>query len=71
MRVRNLILLTVVGIAVQGMLSGQVSYDRLLKSQQESRNWMTYSGGYSSWRYSTLNQVRRENVPNLKVEWVY
>ena len=62
MNIRSFILLSVLGISVQGTLSGQVTYDRLLKSHDESRNWITYSGGYRSWRYSALEQIHRENA---------
>jgi alcohol dehydrogenase (cytochrome c) len=52
-------------------LHGQVTYDRLINASQDPANWMTYSGRYSSWRYSALDQITRENVRNLKVKWVY
>ena len=32
---------------------------------------MTYSGSYRSWRYSSLDQITRQNASRLKVEWVY
>ena len=34
-------------------------------------NWTTYSGAYNGWRHSTLDQINRANVANLKVAWVY
>jgi alcohol dehydrogenase (cytochrome c) len=49
----------------------QVTYDRLLKAQQDPANWLTYSGSYSSWRFSKLDQINRENVNRLRVKWVY
>ncbi len=51
--------------------AGQVTYDRLLHAHNDSANWLTYSGAYRGWRYSGLEQVRRENVHKLKVKWVY
>ncbi len=51
-------------------LFGQVTYERLLKAPSEPNNWMTYSGSYKSWRYSSLDQINRQNVANLKVAWV-
>jgi len=52
-------------------LPAQVSYERLLKAAGDSGNWLTYSGTYRSWRYSALDQVRRENTRLLKVKWIY
>jgi glucose dehydrogenase len=51
-------------------LFGQVTYERLLKSAAEPGNWLTYSGSYQSWRYSTLDQINRENVSALRLVWV-
>ena len=55
-------------------LSGQglpVTYERLLKADQEPGNWLTYSGSYSGWRYSKLNQITAQNVKNLRVKWLF
>ena len=30
----------------------QVSFDRILRADQEPQNWLTYSGSYTSQRYS-------------------
>lgn len=49
----------------------QVSYQRLLRAESEPANWLTYSGGYRSHRYSALNQVNTQNVTQLKQAWVY
>ena len=35
-----------------GLLSGQVTYDRILHADREPQNWLTYSGGYAGNRYS-------------------
>jgi alcohol dehydrogenase (cytochrome c) len=53
------------------LASEQVTYDRLLASSKDSSNWLTYSGGYRSWRYSGLNQISTVNAAKLKLEWVY
>jgi glucose dehydrogenase len=49
----------------------QVSYERLVKAAEDSGNRLTYSGTYRSWRYSELDQIRRENARSLKVKWIY
>src|SRR5262249_47433309 len=35
------------------------------------QNWLTYSGGYASQRYSALDQITPANVKNLKLQWAY
>jgi glucose dehydrogenase len=68
---------TVVAILVTAAswtLSGQsapVTSDRLLKADQEPGNWLMYSGTYSGWRYSKLNQITSQNVKNLRVKWLF
>jgi alcohol dehydrogenase (cytochrome c) len=52
-------------------LQAQVTYDRLLHADREPQNWLTYSGGYASNRYSSLTRINRENIKNLQLKWVY
>jgi alcohol dehydrogenase (cytochrome c) len=49
----------------------QVSYERLLSAAREPQNWLTYSGSYSGWRYSTLNQINTHNTPQLALQWAF
>ncbi len=65
----NRILLPLVFLV--GSLAAQVTYDRILQADREPQNWLTYSGGYSSLRYSLLTQINRDNVKNLQLKWVY
>jgi alcohol dehydrogenase (cytochrome c) len=48
-----------------------VTYERLLKADQEPGNWLMYSSTYNGWRYSRLNQITAQNVKNLKVKWLF
>ena len=54
-----------------GALVAQVTYDRILHADREPQNWLTYSGDYSSHRFSPLTQINRDNVKNLQMKWVY
>ncbi|HKW99099.1 MAG TPA: PQQ-dependent dehydrogenase, methanol/ethanol family [Bryobacteraceae bacterium] len=63
--------LALVAAALAASLPAQVTYERLLNAQREPGNWLTYSGGYRSWRYSPLDQINRDNAQRLKVKWVY
>ena len=50
-------------------VSAQVSYQRILNAADEPGNWLTYNGGYSSQRYSRLDQLTPENVDQLQLQW--
>ena len=52
-------------------LRAQVTSERLLRAAEEPQNWLTYSGNYTSNRYSTLRQIDPGNVKNLEQKWVY
>jgi len=49
----------------------QVTYERLLGAPREPQNWLTYSGRYSGWRYSILNQVNTDNAARLGMRWAF
>ncbi len=49
----------------------QVTYERLLAADKEPQNWLTYSGSYRGWRYSSLDQIHRGNAGSLKVRWIH
>jgi quinohemoprotein ethanol dehydrogenase len=50
---------------------GNVPYERILQSANDSINWLTYSGDYASCRYSRLSNINTGNVSKLSVAWVY
>jgi alcohol dehydrogenase (cytochrome c) len=62
------VILLVVGTTV---LTAQVTYERILQAEKEPGNWLTYSGSYKSHHYSTLDQIKRDNVKNLELQWVF
>jgi alcohol dehydrogenase (cytochrome c) len=49
----------------------QVTPDRLLNSDKEPQNWLTYSGDYSGRRFSLLDQINTANASKLVAKWVY
>jgi alcohol dehydrogenase (cytochrome c) len=52
------------------VLDAQVTPDRLVRAAQEPHNWLTYSGGYASQRYSPLREITPSNVRNLELKWI-
>jgi alcohol dehydrogenase (cytochrome c) len=62
------LLLTIV--ATSYVADAQVTSDRLVRAAQEPQNWLSYSGGYFSQRYSLLREITPANVRNLELKWM-
>ena len=64
---------TVVGLSLILSIGAhaQVTFERLLNSNKEPQNWLTYSGDYSGKRFSPLGQINASNAPSLTAKWVY
>ena len=67
---RNICLLVACAVACAAPAAAQVSFDRILKADQEPQNWLTYSGALNGQRYSPLTQITPDNAKNLQLEWV-
>src|ERR1051325_3457397 len=52
-------------------LSSDLGADRLVNAASEARNWLMYSGGYFSQRYSRLTEITPANAKNLELKWMY
>ena len=63
-------LLALAGLIASTELHAQVTYDRILRADDEPENWLTYNGNYSSQRHSRLEQITRENVDDLELKWM-
>ena len=46
-------------------------YADLLADEANGADWLSYSGGYKSERFSPLTQITPANVDQLKVMWAY
>src|SRR5207244_6924016 len=68
-------LLAVAGAAasVMGALpvsaADQVNQERLLGVDKEPGNWLHHHQNYSAHRFSSLKEINRDSVKNLKVAW--
>src|SRR5687767_10013922 len=74
MRIRQTRALATLTVFAAAVFYGQnlpVTYERILKADQEPGNWLTYSNTYNSWRYSRLNQINTQNVKDLRVKWMF
>jgi len=52
-------------------LPAQVTSDRLMHSDKEPQNWLSYSGGYQSQRCTALKEITPANVKNLELQWAF
>jgi alcohol dehydrogenase (cytochrome c) len=67
----RVILLLITAVAPAGGQGLPVTYERLLKADQEPGNWLMYSNTYNGWRFSRLDQITTANVKNLHVKWLF
>jgi alcohol dehydrogenase (cytochrome c) len=68
---RKIVLVLLIAAGIGAALRAQVTLDRLLNADREPQNWLTYSGGYKSWRHSTLKQITPTNAKDLEMKWVF
>ena len=59
-----------VSALVLGAAAAQAN-DELLVMQNNPANWVMPNGNYSSQRYSTLSQINKDNVRDLRVAWTF
>ena len=67
---RKLPLFLLLGALVPMAAIAQVTSQRIESTAGEPQNWLTYSGAYSSQRYSTLTQINQANVKDLEQKWI-
>jgi alcohol dehydrogenase (cytochrome c) len=68
---RLLMVAALAALSVPALGVAQVPYERILDAASEPGNWLTYSGTYGAHRYSTLDQIDRDNVGRLQPAWIY
>lgn len=72
-RARHRLAALVLGVAC-GLFqtaSADTPYAALLADEANGDDWLSYSGGYKSERFSPLSQINTVNVDQLKVKWAY
>jgi len=68
---RPTIVLLLAAASLSFQAPAQVSMDRLVHSGDTPQDWLNYSGGFLSQRYSALDQVTPGNVKNLEQKWIF
>ena len=56
-------------LAAGSALAADIDGKRLVNSDKEPGNWMSYHGSYKSWHYSALDQINTRNVGKLREAW--
>ena len=67
----NILRVTLLMFLGGSVLIGQVTSERLLHADKEPGNWLTYSGTYRSNHYSPLDQIKKSNLDDLELKWVF
>ncbi len=67
--VAMLVLLALAGVAA--LAAAEVNSNRLEAATGEPSNWLTYYGSYDAWRYTTLDQINRANISELRPVWAF
>src|SRR6267378_2366082 len=55
--------------ALPARAADEVTHDRLLNADKEPANWLHHHKNFSATRFSSLNDINRNNVKNLRVAW--
>ena len=76
MRIRKPLTASVAGLVGGALvaavaLAGDVTHDRLVNSEAEPENWINHHGNYESHRFSSLDEINRDNVRDLRVAFTW
>ncbi len=58
MRPIHLVTFLITALLIPALLPAQVPYERLVNAENEPESWLTYSGTYTSHRFSGLDWSR-------------
>src|SRR5579883_2852446 len=51
--------------------SGAMANEELIKLEQDANQWVMPTQNYANTRYSTLNQINKDNVKDLHPVWTF
>ena len=51
--------------------AAEVTTDRLINSEREPQNWLNHHGNLEAHRFSSLKQINKSNVKNLRVAFTW
>ncbi len=59
------------GLTVSGVVEDFVPITDAMLRNPDPSDWLMMRGNYQAWSYSPLQQINRDNVGDLKLEWVW
>ncbi|HQR36456.1 MAG TPA: hypothetical protein PLK30_27270, partial [Blastocatellia bacterium] len=70
-RLRSLFISILILATALPSLGQEPTWQRLINSDKEPQNWLSYGGNYAAHRFSSLNQITPVNVKNLAPVWMF
>jgi len=68
---RKVLLSTACLMALGAYAAPASANDELIKLEKDPKQWVMPTGNYANHRFSTLNQINRDNVGKLQVAWTF
>jgi alcohol dehydrogenase (cytochrome c) len=59
------------GLTVEGEVKNYQPVTDAMLRHPDPADWLMIRGNYQAWDYSALNQITRENVGELRLQWVW
>ena len=60
-----------VGVTIAGEVDNYVPVSEEMLVNPDPADWLMIRGNYQAWNYSPLSQITRENVKDLRLQWVW
>src|SRR5262250_1655843 len=71
LRLHSLLSVILIVAGAAPAFAQEPSWSRLINSDKEPQNWMSYGGNYAAHRFSALDQINRDNVKQLRPVWIF
>ena len=52
-------------------LIGNIDTQRIIETDNEPNNWLSHGRNYEEQRYSTLEDINKNNIKNLELAWSF
>lgn len=59
------------GVTVEGEVKNFVPVTDAMLRNPDPSDWLMIRGNYQAWSHSSLQQINRDNVKNLQLQWVW
>ena len=63
--------ITATGLTVKGEVNNYQPVSDAMLRHPDPADWLMIRGNYQAWDYSALNQITRDNVHELQLQWVW